>query len=215
MAEMFGNHMSGYTSQRGTWHDVYPIEDRLLDSSNEVNPADIILVDIAGSQGADLIRFATSYMPNVKEQRLVLQDLPGIIESVDRSQSLPETIKTVSMDFFKQGPVSGARAYFMHSVLHDWADPEAVQILERMRPILKQNTPDGRKPKLLLNENVLPNKGAKMQPAALDLMMAALNSSFERSEDQWRKLLDTAGYRINEIFMRTGVDEAIIEAEVE
>ena len=212
--EVFTNHMSGYTSQRGTWEDVYPIRERLLDENEDLgNTQDLVLVDLGGGAGHDLKRFASSFIPTLQKPCLVLQDLPEVVNQVSREGGLPPTIRPVPIDFTKEPPVSGSRGYYMHSVLHDWPDAEVRKILRQMHQTLSQKTSDGRTPKLLLNENVLLKQGVQPQPAALDMIMMAAFASHERSEEQWRTLLDSAGYRITAIFSKIGVDEAVIEAE--
>ena len=212
--EVFTNHMVGYTSQRGTWEDVYPIKDQLLDDPEQLGEMqDLILVDLGGGAGHDLKRFASSFVPMAQKPYLVLQDLQEVIDQANEDSGLPSSISTVPIDFTKEPPVSGSRAYYMHSVLHDWPDSAVHQILKRMHPTLSQKTADGRIPKLLLNENVLLRQGVQPQPAALDMIMMAAFASRERSEEQWRSLLEAAGYRIIGIFSKRGIDEAVIEAE--
>lgn len=212
---MFTSHMAGYTSQRGTWEEVYPVKEQLFRTDEDIRRTkDIILVDLGGGSGHDLKRFASHFLPTLQEPRLVLQDLPEVIAQAEKSEKLPPSIKAVPTDFMKESPVSDARAYYMHSVLHDWPDQEVHKILRQIHPALSQLTEDGYPPKLLLNENVLPKQGVQPQPAALDMIMMAAFASHERNEEQWASLLTSAGYKINAIFSKVGVDEAVIEAEV-
>lgn len=212
--EVFTSHMAGYTSQRGTWQDVYPVRERLLhDSEGATSEQDVILADIGGGAGHDLKRFAASFFPTSHEACLVLQDLPEVINQVRRDGTLPSSMMAVPIDFTKEAPVPGARAYYMHSVLHDWPDDAVVDILKRMHPVLSRITRNGHTPKLLINENVLLKRGVPPQAAALDLIMMSAFASRERTEEQWRALLDSAGYRVAGIFSKAGIDEAIIEAE--
>lgn len=212
--EMFTNHMAGYTSQRGTWEEVYPFEERILLGAEDIQKSnDIILADLGGGSGHDLKRFASNFLPTAQEPRLVLQDLPEVIDQAQKSEKLPRVIKAIPLDFTKHSPVPGARVYYMHSVLHDWPDDEVRTILRQLHPSLSQRNEHGRLPKLLLNENVLPKQSVQPQMAALDMIMMAAFASHERSEEQWTNLLESAGYRILSIFSKAHVDEAVIEAE--
>ena len=210
---MFTNHMAGYTSQRGSWESVYPIQERILHGEDIQNTKDIILADLGGGSGHDLKRFASQFLPNLEEPRLVLQDLPEVIEQAEKSGLLPGVVKAIPIDFTKEPPVSGARAYYLHSVLHDWPDQDVQRILRQIHTTLSQQTEDGYVPKLLLNENVLPKQGVQPQPAALDMIMMAAFASHERSEEQWTRLLESSGYQVNAIYSRADVDESVIEAE--
>lgn len=93
---------------------MYPVRERLLFDERK-DEHDIVLVDVGGGKGHDLSRFATLHMSDIKEPRLVLQDLPDVIEhltSVDNP--LPPSIKAMAHDFFTPQPVRGARGYYLH-----------------------------------------------------------------------------------------------------
>ena len=207
----FGTHMSGYTSQRGTWEQIYPVQERLLSPS--ITDDEVVLVDMGGGAGHDLSRFASKYLPQRQTPVLVLQDLPDVISTLAAKESLPLSIKPTAHNFFESQPVKGARAYYMHSVLHDWPDTEAVKILKALHSALLVRTPSGHSPKLLVNENVLPAMGAKTRAASLDLMMCAYHAASERSEKEWRALLESAGYKITGVYVSDAAEEGIIEAE--
>ena len=49
---------------------------------------------------------------------------------------------------------------------------------------------------LLIDELVLPNKGASLMAAQMDITMMATLASVERTEAQWRELLGKAGLKI-------------------
>jgi hypothetical protein len=64
--------------------------------------------------------------------------------------------------------------------------------------------------KLLINDFVLPDTDVPLHPALLDIMMMSLCSGVERSEKQWRVLIDSVGLQIIKIWRTDGV-EAVIE----
>ena len=66
--------------------------------------------------------------------------------------------------------------------------------------------------KLVLGEYCLPNMGAPLFAAGLDLSMMILHSGMERSEKQWRALLEEVGLEIIGIWPPPGNGDAIIEA---
>jgi hypothetical protein len=63
---------------------------------------------------------------------------------------------------------------------------------------------------LLINEYVLPNTGADVHPASLDLTMMSLFSGMERTENHWHRLLNSVGLDIVKIW--PGKD-SVIEAK--
>ena len=68
--------------------------------------------------------------------------------------------------------------------------------------------------KLLINENVVPDVGASWQITSLDWFMMALAASRERTEAQWRELLQSVGLKIVGIWTKDAAAESLIEASL-
>ena len=66
---------------------------------------------------------------------------------------------------------------------------------------------------LLIDDWVLPDTGASVAGGAYDLMMLLLLSGMERSESQWKDLLDSVGLEIKKVWRKDGVGEGVIEAK--
>ena len=96
----------------------------------------------------------------------------------------------------------------MHSCLHDWPDSKAHDILTSLRPSFTKGYS-----KLLLSENVIPDRGAHWLSTAVDMIMLTNFSSCERTERQWRALLEPAGFKIVKIWTYEPGTESLIEAE--
>ncbi|RYP71278.1 hypothetical protein DL769_004728 [Monosporascus sp. CRB-8-3] len=203
--ERFHNHMSVYRQGRDNWMDIgfFPVEERLISGTNGKEDS-AFLVDIGGSLGHDLQEFNRKY-PKVPG-RLILQDLPHVLEKI---QDLDECIEQMPYDFFTEQPIKGSRAYFMHSVLHDWPDDVNLKILARVTEAMKPGYS-----KLLVYENVIPATGADWQATAEDLMVMITSSSLERSEEQWRTLLGGAGLKVCMIWRTENALESLIECEL-
>ncbi|KAH6843416.1 S-adenosyl-L-methionine-dependent methyltransferase [Chaetomium sp. MPI-CAGE-AT-0009] len=209
----FNHHMGGYRQGRPSWMDpdFYPVGDRLvrgLDRTTTANP--VLLVDIAGGLGHDLSEFRRKHP--AAPGRLVLQEVPAVIAQTMAVGGLLEPgIEAMVYDFHTEQPVVGARAYYMHSVLHDWPDEVCGSILARVAAAMRPGYS-----RLLINENVIPGTGADWQATALDLMVLSLLSSRERTEADWRRLLEGAGLRVIKIWgtdKQNGV-ESLIECEL-
>ena len=54
----------------------------------------------------------------------------------------------------------------------------------------------GKHSKLLVNENALPEENVPLYPAELDISMMVLFSSLERTQSQFKELLESAGFRL-------------------
>ncbi|KAM0701687.1 hypothetical protein Q7P35_010596 [Cladosporium inversicolor] len=202
----FNHHMGGYSQGRPKWMDAdfFPVQERLVKGAKSEDDA-VFVVDIGGSIGHDLADFAKKH-PNTPG-RLVLQDLPVVLGQIE---SLDDTIERMAYDFYTEQPLLGARAYYMHSVLHDWPDDVCERILANVKNAMERGYS-----KLLINENVIPDVQAHWEATALDMMMLALFASKERTAAQWKHLLeDRAGLKIVKIW---GVDngvESLIECEL-
>ncbi|PYI09277.1 o-methyltransferase [Aspergillus sclerotiicarbonarius CBS 121057] len=205
-AVQFNNHMSAYHQGRPSWMDMgfYPVLSPVADTG--ISEQDVLLVDMGGSMGHDLSEFHRKW-PQVPG-RLILQDLPKVVEQA-RTMNLDPAIELMDHDFFTAQPIKGARAYYMHSVLHDWTDNDCRRILASLLPAMKPGYS-----KLLINENVIPSTNAYWETTSLDIIMMADFASTERTETQWRALVESAGLRITKIWtVRRGV-ESLIECEL-
>ncbi len=65
--------------------------------------------------------------------------------------------------------------------------------------------------KLLINDWILLDKGSSFPAAMMDLHMMAMLAAKERTESQWKRLLESAGLTIVKIW-RSGGEEGVIEA---
>ena len=65
---------------------------------------------------------------------------------------------------------------------------------------------------LLIDDMVVPNKGAHWQTTQLDLQMMTSLASLERTRDQWYDLIAKAGLKIVKMYTyTTSLQDAIIE----
>ncbi|KAJ5803372.1 uncharacterized protein N7503_005822 [Penicillium pulvis] len=180
--QAFNTTMTMSFRRRGKdWFDVFPVANRLRVPGD----SDPLLVDIGGGQGEDLKKFKAQF-PTIPG-KLFLQDLPAVAQGV---QDLPAGIEVQDHDFFQVQPVKNAKAYFMRTVLHDWPDKQAAQILGRVRDAMG---PDSI---LLISETVLPESGALLSSVLSDMQMMGSFASLERTEAQWRALLEQAGLEL-------------------
>lgn len=65
---------------------------------------------------------------------------------------------------------------------------------------------------LLIDDWVLPDVDAPLAGASEDIFMMLFLSGMERSESQWKAVLDSAGLEIKKIWRADGISEAVIEA---
>ncbi|RAL03000.1 S-adenosyl-L-methionine-dependent methyltransferase [Aspergillus ibericus CBS 121593] len=206
LSAQFNNLMSVYHQGRASWMDpgFYPVDRLLTPTPTDTDP-NILLVDVGGGKGHDLNEFRTKWP--AARGRLILQDQPAVLAE---ATGLHESIERMPHDFFTEQPCKGSRAYFLHSVLHDWPDDTCLKILAPLRAAM---TPGYSR--LLINENVIPDRGAHWQATGLDWVMMGDFAGAERTEAQWRGLLSRAGFRILKIWVGDAWSESLIECEVD
>ena len=94
----------------------------------------------------------------------------------------------------------------MSHICHDWSDQKVRELLS--------NTIKAMKPgysRLLINDWVLGDTGALLIASQLDITMMAVLSGMERTESQWKTLLEACGLEIVK-FWTVGKDvEGLIE----
>ncbi|KAL3292617.1 O-methyltransferase B [Colletotrichum asianum] len=90
-----------YRQGRPSWMDegFYPVKERLLDGFDNSGDG-VLLVDVGGSFGHDIDEFRRKY-PKAPG-RLVVQDLPGVINQIDK---LDHKIERMGHDFFDEQPI--------------------------------------------------------------------------------------------------------------
>ena len=117
---------------------------------------------------------------------------------------MADRVRIESGSFFERVP-SGADAYVMRRILHDWPDAEAVTILRCCRAAMR---PDAR---LLLIESVVGPPNEDPQSKFLDLLMLVSAGGRERTESEWRALLAEGGFHPCQVHP-AGPTSAVIEA---
>jgi hypothetical protein len=158
------------------------------------------IVDVGGGHGA-LLRALLDVYPQANG---VLFDLLPV---VTQAQTLSDAAAAgrcsfVGGDMFRAIP-AGGDTYILKSILHDWSDAQALQILRNCRQAIVDH---GR---LLTVELLLAPPNGPDFAKWLDLNMLALMGGRERSEAEFRALYAEAGFELTRI-VPTG-ERVIIE----
>jgi hypothetical protein len=96
--------------------------------------------------------------------------------------------------------VPSGDAYVLAVVLHDWNDDGAAKILAQVRAAAPAHA------RVLIADAVIPPGDDPHGAKWLDLLMLVLNRGRERTEGEWRALLERSGFRIERI------EDGLIEA---
>ena len=159
------------------------------------------LVDVGGGNGTLLI----SILKRHPAMRGTLFDLPRVVDRARpaiENATLGDRCRIVGGSFLESVP-SGADAYLLRHVVHDWRDQDSITMLRNCRSAMK---PDG---KVLIVEIVVPAGNDPSFAKWMDLMMVTYGGK-ERSEKQYRILFSQAGLQLTRIVpTRAGI--SIIE----
>lgn len=201
----FGLFMASQAEGRPNFLDFYPAKEQVIDGyESDLNKDGVIFVDVGGARGEEALEFSRRNPSH--PGKLVLQERADVLEHVPATEGLEIQVH----DFLTPQPVQGARVYYFRRIFHNWNDELSLKIL--------QNTASAMAPgysKIIINDIVMPRRGASSLAASLDLLMMSFFSAMQRTEQQWKDLLRAAGLKIVKIWSTQGTDENIIEAMLE
>jgi hypothetical protein len=114
-----------------------------------------------------------------------------------------DRVEVVGGDIFQSVP-AGYDLYLMKTVLHDWNDEEARAILQVCRRAVRLDS------EVWLVEAVLPD-GAQPHPARFpDLHIMVTVGGRERTEANWRGLLESTGFALARIIPLPGPQSIVV-----
>lgn len=158
-------------------------------------------VDVGGGQGgllSEILRANPAVHGIVFDTASVANGLP---------EHFAEQFEVVAGNFFDSVP-SGGDLYLLAHVIHNWNDDDSTRILRNCRNAM---TDDGT---LLIIEMIMPDEcgpsPANYPLAMTDLQMFVMTGGRERTEAEFRALLESAGFELKQI-IRTQALESIIE----
>lgn len=153
------------------------------------------LVDVGGGNGALLIGILKA-SPTL---RGIVFDLPHNADNARRKiaeAGLESRCRALGGDFFKEVP-SGADAYIIKHVIHDWNDDRALEILRNCHRAMRPEAT------LLIAEGVYPSRIEQTDScrgaAANDVNMLVSTGGRQRSEGEFHSLFEQAGFRLTRI----------------
>jgi len=165
------------------------------------------VVDIGGGHGVLLLTVLKAH-PGATG---VLFDLAHAIEGARRyvdESGLADRCELVRGDFFQSVP-RGGDVYILKSVIHDWDRERSLRILQNCRKAME---PDAR---LLVIEPIVPERlGTSLADQAIarsDLTMLIAHAAQERTEAEFRELLNASGFEVSRL-LAAGAGFTIIEA---
>ncbi|KAA8885669.1 methyltransferase [Nocardia colli] len=181
LAELFGRAMTVFANTlRAGLFDGYRL------------PAGDSIADLGGGDGAVLVDLLGR--DGHLDRRGVVFDLPGVVDAARATLSaagMAERVEVVAGNFFEGVP--GADIYLLSWILHDWNDDDAAKILKTVAASAAAGA------RLLVAELVVPAGDAPHPSKDMDLVMLSLLGGKERTADEYRILLNDAGFDLDRV----------------
>ncbi len=149
------------------------------------------IVDVGGGCGILLAAILKAH-PHLQG---VLFEQPDLFEEAKKTldqEGVTARCELVAGNFFESVPIVGD-TYILKKVIHDWGDEDALKILKSIHRYMPQHG------KLLLVEYIIPPDNAPSPSHVSDLLMMVITGGLERSESQFRVLLERAGLKLTNI----------------
>lgn len=161
------------------------------------------LVDVGGGNGSLMVEILSVF----PEMRGIVADVSAMIGKASeliQSRGLTDRCTAVECNFFESVP-GGGDAYLLSNILHDWDDGQCRRILKACSDAQTQDD------KLLVVESVVPPGNEPSVAKLLDLEMFVITGGMERTEAEYRSLLESSGYELYKV-IPTKESISIIEA---
>jgi hypothetical protein len=143
------------------------------------------IADIGGGRGHLLL----SILKKAPAATGVLFDQPHVIAEVQQTET---RLERHAGDFF-HGSMPAADAYLLMDILHDWKETEAAKILASIRRAAAPGAT------ILVIETVIPDIPGPHFAKALDVNMLVMTGGRERTVEEHRVLLASAGFKLVQV----------------
>ena len=154
------------------------------------------VVDVGGGRGA----FLGAVLEANPQMRGILFDQPHVVEAA----VVGERCEVVAGSFFDDVP-TGADAYVLKAILHDWEDEDAVRILRRCRTAI----PDHGAVIVVERDLGAANESADAKFSDLNMMVGP--GGRERTREEFATLLAAGGFALQSA-TPTAIDLTVFEA---
>jgi hypothetical protein len=156
-----------------------------------------VVADLGGG-GGSLILAVLALNPHLRGMLVDLESSVDAAKSRFAEEDPSSRCELIAADLTQSVP-AGADVYMIKHVLHGRQDADAITILKNCRAVIPQNG------SLLIIEFILPALVSHADPQLeghlmSDLNMLAVTGGKERSEREWRTLLEAAGFILTGVY---------------
>jgi hypothetical protein len=160
------------------------------------------VVDIGGGQGA-LVAALLGMYPRMRGTVLDLATVADGAQRLLAEAGVTGRASFIPGDFFGAIP-PGGDLYLLKSVIHNWNDADATNILRGCRRAMADDA------RLIVIERVIPAGNVPSEATLFDINMLVVLGSQERTEPEYRALFDAAGFALARV-VPTGSAMSLIE----
>src|SRR5580692_1111935 len=156
-----------------------------------------VVADLGGG-GGSLILAVLALNPHLRGMLVDLEPSVDAATARFANEALSSRCELIAADLTQSVP-AGADVYMIKHVLHGRQDEDAIGMLMNCRAVIPQNG------SLLIIEFILPPLVSHADPQLeghlmSDLNMLAVTGGRERSEREWKRLLEAAGFALAGVF---------------
>jgi hypothetical protein len=149
------------------------------------------IIDIGGGQG----KLIAAILKANQEPRGALFDTPNQTPIAKRrfeQEGIAERCETITGDFLESVP-EGGDAYLLKHIIHDWDDAMAIEVLKTCHRSMSKDA------RLLLIEEIVTEDSEFTPAKVLDIQQLLMPGGRERTAEEYRKLLEAAGFELTAV----------------
>ena len=150
-----------------------------------------VLADIGGGNGS-LIAAVLKRYPAMHGILFDLGHVAARARENVKASGIADRCQVIEGSFFETIP-AGADAWLFRHIIHDWTDEQSAAILSRCRKVMP---PEGR---VLIVECVVPAGNAPSISKDMDMTMMTFPGGIERTETEFRALLEESGFQLTSV----------------
>jgi hypothetical protein len=148
------------------------------------------VVDVGGGAG-ELLAEILARHPTVRGVDFDVKPALAEAATTFSRRGVAKRVEIVEGDMFKAVP-EGHDAYLLKSVVHGWSDERLAPLMKKLRDAMRGDS------MLLLVEHVVPESGGYLPHLDLEMLLGSFGGR-ERTEAQFRSLLDLYGFELESI----------------
>jgi hypothetical protein len=162
------------------------------------------IVDVGGGRGHLLLALAKAH-PHLRGEVLELPHVAQEANEMFQQAEVADRCHATAGDFFKAVP-KGGDLYLIASVLMDWTDEQVVSVLQTCRRAMKPES------KVLIIDPLIGDTNEPSLGKIADLVILMETTGVIRSEEEYRVLLERAGFDLTHNYETRAVGMHLLEA---